>query len=141
MNKGRCGRSRAIPNQGRVVNSIRLQEAKAFSAIDNIFTTDDELYRAFSETTAEQVDGPAKEVLRYREALWNGYEYLKAEAGFTRAYFVCMVREIKQAEEGIRPAFSATIIRQGGSGFHAGKASCTPGRGHPGRLAVFRLFP
>jgi Fic family protein len=123
------GRSVAIPNQGLLVNSISLQEAKASSAIENIFTTDDELYRAFSETTAEQVEGPAKEVLRYREALWSGYEYLKAEAGFTREYFVRMFREIKQVEEGIRPPFSPTIIRQGGSGFNAGKAIYTPPRG------------
>jgi Fic family protein len=123
------GRSVAIPNQGLLINSISLQEAKASSAIENIFTTDDELYRAFSETTAEQVEGPAKEVLRYREALWSGYEYLKAESGFTREYFVRMFREIKQVEEGLRPPFSPTIIRQGGSGFNVGKAIYTPPRG------------
>src|ERR1035437_2214819 len=42
------GRSIAIPNQGLLINSISLQEAKASSAIENIFTTDDELYKAFS---------------------------------------------------------------------------------------------
>jgi Fic family protein len=42
------GRSVAIPNQGLLVNSISLHEAKASSAIENIFTTDDELYQAFS---------------------------------------------------------------------------------------------
>jgi Fic family protein len=40
------GRSVVIPNQGLLINSISLQEAKASSAIENIFTTDDELYRA-----------------------------------------------------------------------------------------------
>ena len=35
------GRSVAIPNQGLLVTSISLQEAKASSAIENIFTTDD----------------------------------------------------------------------------------------------------
>ena len=43
------GRSIAIPNQGLLINSISLQEAKASSAIENIFTTDDELYKSFSE--------------------------------------------------------------------------------------------
>ncbi|WP_240543814.1 Fic/DOC family N-terminal domain-containing protein [Spirosoma foliorum] len=60
------GRSVAIPNQGLLINSISLQEAKASSAIENIFTTDDELYRAFSESTTEQATEPTKEVLRYR---------------------------------------------------------------------------
>ncbi|OUJ71014.1 Fic family protein [Hymenobacter crusticola] len=123
------GRSVAIPNQGLLINSISLQEAKASSAIENIFTTDDELYRAFSETAAERMEGPAKEVLRYREALWSGYEYLQAGSGFTRDYFIRMFREIKQVEEGLRPPFSPTIIRQGGSGFNAGKAIYTPPRG------------
>ena len=71
------GRSIAIPNQGLLSNTISLQEAKASSAIENIFTTDDELYRALSATASEQVAGPAKEVLRYREALWTGYAYLQ----------------------------------------------------------------
>ena len=42
------GRSIVIPNQGLLINSISLQEAKASSAIENIFTTDDELYKAYS---------------------------------------------------------------------------------------------
>src|SRR3954469_13081000 len=58
------GRSVAIPNQGLLINSISLQEAKASSAIENIFTTDDELYRAYSEHKADQIEGSAKEVLR-----------------------------------------------------------------------------
>jgi Fic family protein len=123
------GRSVAIPNQGLLISSISLQEAKASSAIENIFTTDDELYRAFSETKADRVEGPAKEVLRYREALWSGYELLKTTPAFTRDYFVRMVQEIKQTEEGIRPPFATTIIRQGGSGPHAGRAIYTPPRG------------
>ena len=43
------GRSIVIPNQGLLINSISLQEAKASSAIENIFTTDDELYQAYSD--------------------------------------------------------------------------------------------
>src|SRR3978361_92019 len=72
------GRSIVIPNQGLLINSISLQEAKASSAIENIFTTDDELYKAYSEEQVKQLDGPAKEILFYREALWEGYDYLKS---------------------------------------------------------------
>ncbi len=71
------GRSIAIPDQGMLVNTISLQEAKASSAIENILTTDDELYKAYSEQRSEQLDGAAKEVLRYREALLAGHVYLK----------------------------------------------------------------
>jgi len=48
------GRSAVIPNQGLLINTISLQEAKASSAIENIFTTDDDLYRAFSEQSFGQ---------------------------------------------------------------------------------------
>lgn len=123
------GRSVAIPNQGLLINSISLQEAKASSAIENIFTTDDELYRAFSEGSAEGANEPTKEVLRYREALWKGHAYLKQQLIFTPDYFVEIVREIKQSGEGIRPPFSQTYIRQGGSGPNAGKPVYTPPRG------------
>jgi Fic family protein len=123
------GRSVAIPNQGLLINSISLQQAKASSAIENVFTTDDELYRAFSEGTIEQVSESTKEVLRYREALWKGYYYLQQQEGFTVDYFVETFREIKQSDEGFRPTFSQLYIRQGGSGPNAGKPVYTPPRG------------
>src|SRR6187402_827260 len=55
------GRSIAIPNQGLLINTIRLQEAKASNEIENIFTTDDELYQAYSEDKPEQGKETAKE--------------------------------------------------------------------------------
>ncbi|HAL54351.1 MAG TPA: hypothetical protein DCP78_19585 [Sphingobacterium sp.] len=81
------GRSIVIPNQGILINSISLQEAKASSALENIFTTDDELYQAFSESQQEQTQGAAKEILNYREALWDGYHYLSNGGIIDRDYF------------------------------------------------------
>jgi len=81
------GRSIVIPNQGLLINTISLQEAKASSAIENIFTTDDELYKAYSDQN-EESQGVSKEVLRYREALWAGYNYLKDQSGFNGNYFI-----------------------------------------------------
>lgn len=123
------GRSIAIPNQALLINSISLQEAKSSSAIENIFTTDDELYRAYSENKTDQPEGPAKEVLRYREALWGGYEYLKEQSGFNTDYFIRIYREIKQTNDTIRPSLAQIIIRQGGSGPNAGQTIYTPPRG------------
>lgn len=123
------GRSIAIPNQGLLINAISLQEAKESSAIENIFTTDDDLYKAYSENPSEQIEGPAKEVLRYREALWDGYDYLKDKNGFDQEYFVRIYRTIKQTNDGIRPPFLQTYIRQGGSGPNAGNPVYVPPRG------------
>lgn len=125
-----AGRSIAIPNPGVLINSITLQEAKDSSAIENIFTTDDELYQAFSDAKTElEAAGPAKEVLRYREALWEGYRYLKEHGTFDQDYFVKLYREIKETGDGIRPPFARTFIRMGGSGPNSGKPVYTPPRG------------
>ncbi len=123
------GRSAVIPNQGLLINSISLQEAKASSAIENIFTTDDELYKAYSEQATAISEGAPKEILRYREALWHGHEYLQNRPGFDAEYFPQIYRQITQATDGIRPPLAQIYIKQGGSGPNAGKAAYTPPRG------------
>jgi Fic family protein len=123
------GRSVAIPDQAILINSISLQEARDSSAIENIFTTDDELYRAFSEENTEIISGPEKEVLRYRQALWKGYNLLKDRSKFDMEYLIGIYQEIKQSRDGIRPSFLPTVILQGGSGPNAGQVIYTPPRG------------
>ena len=122
------GRSVVIPNQGLLINTISLQEAKISSAIENIFTTDDELYKAYSDQNTE-TNGASKEVLRYREALWSGYNYLKKRGQFDQEYFIRVFQEIKQTKDGIRPDFLNTTIKQGGTGPNAGQVIYTPPRG------------
>ena len=69
-----------LPNPEMLINTIGLQEAKASTAIENIFTTEDELYKAISDTAGKDRGNPAtKEVLRYREALWDGYRTLEEQ--------------------------------------------------------------
>ena len=123
------GRSIAIPDQAILINSISIQEARDSSAIENIFTTDDELYRAFSEENPDAVRGPEKEVLRYREALWRGYDLLKKKSQFDLEYLISVFQEIKQTKEGIRPPFLPTVILQESSGTNAGQVIYTPPRG------------
>lgn len=122
------GRSAVIPNQGLLINTISLQEAKISSEIENIFTTDDELYKAYSDTNKEPT-GASKEVLRYREALWSGQQYLEAQGNFDIDYFIRVFQEIKQTNDQIRPDFSNTTIKQAGTGPNAGKVIYTPPRG------------
>lgn len=68
-----------IPDQSILINAIPLQEAKLSSEIENIVTTQDELFRAAGDEAAE-TDPQTKEVLRYRTALRQGYESLRHEA-------------------------------------------------------------
>lgn len=122
------GRSAIIPNQGLLINTISLQEARISSAIENIFTTDDELYKEYSDRN-EGSKGVSKEVLRYREALWSGYRYLKKTGHFDQDYFLRVFHEILQTTDGIRPDFINTTIKHGGTGPDAGKVIYTPPRG------------
>ncbi|MGK7371619.1 MAG: Fic/DOC family N-terminal domain-containing protein, partial [Candidatus Halalkalibacterium sp. M3_1C_030] len=57
--KGRAG---IIPNQGILINSLILKEAKASSEIENVVTTNDRLYEAFTAGDKD-FDPQTKEVL------------------------------------------------------------------------------
>lgn len=70
------GVAASIPNQGILINTLALQEAKDSSAIENIITTHDDLYR--SDSIARNfVSTAAKEVHNYSAALRNGFEQVK----------------------------------------------------------------
>src|SRR5215210_3786944 len=66
------GVAASIPNQGILINTLGMQEAKDSSAIENIVTTHDELFRDDVFPDQER-GGAAKEVLRYRQALRVGF--------------------------------------------------------------------
>jgi Fic family protein len=95
------GLGETIPNQALLVNSLILQEAKASSEIENIITTNDALFKAFTANTS-QVDPATKEVLRYREALWEGYNALKERPILSTNLFVTIVQTIRKNLAGIR---------------------------------------
>lgn len=70
------GISQTIPNQSILINTLPLLEAKDSSAIENIITTNDELYKDslfghFFENAS------AKEVRSYLEAIKTGFERIK----------------------------------------------------------------
>jgi Fic family protein len=119
-----------IPNPLMLINTLALQEAQSSTAIENIFTTEDELYKAVSDTIKEEVANPAvKEVLRYREALWGGYTTLIKKQKFDKSIAIELFRRIKQTKQGIRPPQSQVIIKRGQSEYRAGEVIYTPPRG------------
>ena len=61
------GVATSIPNESILISTLVLQEARDSSAIENIITTEDELFRA---ELFEEFVGPAqKEVQNYAKAL------------------------------------------------------------------------
>lgn len=101
---------KTIPDQSLLVNSIILQEAKASSEIENIITTNDALFRAFTAESAN-TDAQTKEVLRYREALWEGFEELKKKP-LTTNLFIKLVQTIRENKAGIRNTPGTKIENQ-----------------------------
>ncbi len=94
------GLSAQNPNQGVLINSIVLQEARLSSEIENIVTTNDELYRADANADGK-TDAHTKEVLRYRQALNHGFRELGARPLSTNL-FIDLVRIIKEVDFGVR---------------------------------------
>ena len=119
-----------IPNPTMLINTISLQEAQSSTAIENIFTTEDELYKAVSDTIKEENANPAtKEVLRYREALWGGYNTLLKNKKFDKSVAIKIFRQIKNTTQGIRSPQSLTVIKRGQSDLRPGEVIYTPPRG------------
>ncbi len=105
------GVGETIQDQAILINSLMLQEAQASSEIENILTTNDALYRAFTASTT-LVDPATKEVLRYREALWAGFVSLQKRPVLTTDLFIRIVRTITDSSAGIRPTPGTVIANQ-----------------------------
>ncbi|OIO61460.1 MAG: addiction module protein [Alphaproteobacteria bacterium CG_4_10_14_0_2_um_filter_63_37] len=104
------GLARQIPNPRLLINSIVLQEARLSSQIENIVTTNDELFRAAADPE-RHADPHTKEVLRYRQALWFGFDALQQRPLSTNL-FVEIVRIIKSSNYDVRRATGTTLINQ-----------------------------
>lgn len=95
------GLSASLPSPELLINTIVLQESKDSSEIENIVTTQDELYKAASEDN--DVSHAAKEVLSYREALYVGLEKMRTQHNLILTNtMVEIVQTIKQNDAGIR---------------------------------------
>ena len=99
----------SLPDPQLLINTIVLQESKNSSAIENIVTTQDELYKAASEEgTASHA---AKEVLSYREALYVGLNKMATQKNLLLTNtMVEIVQTIKQNNSGIRTT-SGTALK------------------------------
>ncbi len=123
------GNIKRLPNPLMLINTIAMQEAKASTEIENIFTTEDEMYKAISDTQKETNVNPAtKEVLRYREALWAGYHTLQENQRVDTVMIQHIFNHIKQTTTGYRPPQAHVVIRRGESEFRPGEVIYTPPR-------------
>jgi Fic family protein len=95
------GLCESLPDPQLLINTIILQESKDSSAIENIVTTQDELYKAATEEGT--TNHAAKEVLSYREALYVGLKKMQSQKNLLLAgTMVEVVQTITQNNSGIR---------------------------------------
>ena len=102
------GYAKTIQNQQILINTIMLQESKDSSAIENIVTTYDELYRAF--TVSKITSETTKEVINYRKALLRGYYLIKEKGFISTNILVDIQKEIEPYKSGIRK-IPGTVIK------------------------------
>ena len=119
-----------IPNPTMLVNTIALQEAQSSTAIENIFTTEDELYKAVSDAVKEQSANPStKEVLRYREALWEGFKGIQENGVIDKELIIRIYQKVKNTNQEIRSPQAQVVIKRGQSELRPGEIVYTPPRG------------
>lgn len=95
------GVAATIPHQGILINTLGMQEAKDSSAIENIVTTHDELFRenAFPEGQASLA---TKEVMRYRQALRIGFDSVTQTNLLTCNHILAIQQELECNNAGFR---------------------------------------
>ena len=71
------GVAKTIPNESILLNTLVLQEAKDSSEVENIVTTQDEVYQADLDMVETVTKAAQKEVLRYRQAMHTGFDFVR----------------------------------------------------------------
>lgn len=107
------GFSETIPNKHLLINAMTLNEAKDSSEIEQIVTTHDELYLAM---TTDGVQTPeAKEVLNYRKAIWQGYQFVE-EKQFIHTNLLVELHHIVEPDKGSIRKIPGTNIQNAVTG-------------------------
>jgi Fic family protein len=108
------GIAKTIPNQVMLINAVVLQEAKDSSEIENIITTQDELYKALT-INSTRLSPETKEVINYRKAIFHGYHFIKKQ-GFLRVNdIVSIQQELVDNTAGIRST-PGTVLKNDKTG-------------------------
>jgi Fic family protein len=103
-----------IPNQSILIDTLSLQEAKDSSAIENIITTHDELYKS-DVSVRHFTSYAAKEVYSYATALRNGYEKVKKNGLLTNTYILEIQQTLEDNSAGFRK-LPGTVLKNDRTG-------------------------
>jgi Fic family protein len=126
------GVAASIPNQTILINTLALQEAKDSSAIENIITTHDDLYKAqlFSDVIH---DAAAKEVSLYAEALVHGFNLVSKNEFLSLNHILEIQKCLEQNDAGIRKIPGTALVNPSN-----GAVVYTPPQDHETILALMK---
>lgn len=102
-----------LPNKFLLLNTLTLREAKDSSEIENIITTNDELYKAEIKIIPDS--SATKEVRNYREALNIGYKLVKEKELLTNNVIIEIQSVLEENNQGFRKT-PGTIIQNTSTG-------------------------
>ncbi|MDR2383213.1 MAG: Fic family protein [Prevotellaceae bacterium] len=111
----------SIPNERILINTLSLQEAKDSSEIENIITTQDELFQS-NYATRKFRTLAAKEVYNYAHALLSGFEELKLKNLLTLNQIINIQSTMEETEAGGFRRLPGTELKNE----HTGETVYTP---------------
>lgn len=104
------GLAASMPNDGILINTLALQEAKDSSAIENIVTTHDELFKG--DAFPDLVNPAAKEVRHYIQALHIGHERVMSTGLITSNHIIDIQTTLEKNRAGFRK-LPGTALKDG----------------------------
>ncbi len=114
------GIATTIPNQNILINTLGSQEAKDSSAIENIITTHDDLFKSEINIDYAKSAG-AKEVQNYISAFKKGFELVKQNGLITNRIILEIQKELEGNNAGFRK-LPGTALKNSSTG----ETICTP---------------
>ncbi len=107
------GIAQTIPNEHILISTLTLQEAKDSSAVENIVTTQDDLYKA-GINILSFANPATKEVLAYREATELGFQLVRKNHLLTNSTIKKIQSALELNNAGFRTAPGTTLKRNDG---------------------------
>lgn len=118
------GVAQTIPNEDILINTLAMQEAKDSSEVENIITTQDDLYRADLDLEKNVVRAAEKEVMNYREALLVGFRQVRHTHLLTLNTMIEIQKCLEKNNAGFRKV-PGTVLRN-----NQGEVIYTPPQDH-----------
>ena len=106
------GVAQTIPNENILISMLALQEARDSSAVENIVTTQDDLYQAGVSDNIRIINPATKEVLRYREAIFEGFEMVRKNKILSNNVIKKVQEKVKQNNAGFFVSPSKALVNQ-----------------------------